>query len=376
MADGLPEGWERELEHKEEEWRLGLARCAAAHGTARGARRARGRRALARRAAADDGLRVRRAQARARAFAAARGGGGAVGRHLAAARAGRRVAAARRPGRGAACTSATTSSAACTGRGRSRARKPRRSAVEIQEYDEDRVLLDSAVKGSDGFFTTFFVSTWSRYVARWAARAGLTPNQVTFIALCIGLAAASRVRHRASAPDTSRAPCSCISRSSPTASTASSRATRAGSRSSAPGSTRSSTGRRSTSAFAGLAIGAAQPGGLGAGRRDADPPDPAPLVRLLLRRDRPPEHRGHAAAADRPGPDEAAARTRMKARETLEAKLGALRAAARGPRPAMRRSSPRRTATTSATSRRPAPHARSPVASSASGARSTGASRA
>ena len=65
------------------------------------------------------------------------------------------------------------------------------SAVEIQDYDEDKVLLDSAVKGSDGFFTTFFVSTWSRYVARWAARVGLTPNQVTFIALCIGLLGAT-----------------------------------------------------------------------------------------------------------------------------------------------------------------------------------------
>ena len=30
---------------------------------------------------------------------------------------------------------------------------------EIAEIDEDRVLLDSAVKGADGFFTTFFVST-------------------------------------------------------------------------------------------------------------------------------------------------------------------------------------------------------------------------
>src|SRR5690606_35861213 len=29
---------------------------------------------------------------------------------------------------------------------------------EIRLYDEDRVLLDSAVKGTDGFFTTFFVS--------------------------------------------------------------------------------------------------------------------------------------------------------------------------------------------------------------------------
>jgi phosphatidylglycerophosphate synthase len=66
-----------------------------------------------------------------------------------------------------------------------------KAALDIQNYDEDRVLLDSAVKASDGFFTTFFVSTWSRYVARAAARAGLSPNQVTVIALCIGLLAAT-----------------------------------------------------------------------------------------------------------------------------------------------------------------------------------------
>ena len=32
-----------------------------------------------------------------------------------------------------------------------------RAAAEILEHDEERELLDSAVKGSDGFFTTFFV---------------------------------------------------------------------------------------------------------------------------------------------------------------------------------------------------------------------------
>ena len=63
------------------------------------------------------------------------------------------------------------------------------AAVKIQDHDEERVRLKSAVKGADGFFTTFFVSTWSRYVARWAARAGLTPNQVTVLALCVGIAA-------------------------------------------------------------------------------------------------------------------------------------------------------------------------------------------
>ncbi|MEA2387164.1 MAG: hypothetical protein QOJ22_1338 [Thermoleophilaceae bacterium] len=65
------------------------------------------------------------------------------------------------------------------------------AALGIEEIDEERVLLNSAVKRTDGFFTTFFVSTWSRYIARAAARAGLTPNQVTVIALCIGLLAAA-----------------------------------------------------------------------------------------------------------------------------------------------------------------------------------------
>ena len=63
--------------------------------------------------------------------------------------------------------------------------------VEIHDYDEDKVLLDSAVKASDGFFTTFFVSTYSRYIARWAAHRGFTPNQVTTVSLFIGIVAAA-----------------------------------------------------------------------------------------------------------------------------------------------------------------------------------------
>jgi hypothetical protein len=66
-----------------------------------------------------------------------------------------------------------------------------RAAVEIVEHDEDRELLNSAVKGSDGFFTTFFVSPYSKYIARWAARRGLTPNQVTLISVAVGVLAAA-----------------------------------------------------------------------------------------------------------------------------------------------------------------------------------------
>jgi hypothetical protein len=66
-----------------------------------------------------------------------------------------------------------------------------RAAADILEHDEDRELLNSAVKGSDGFFTTFFVSTYSRYIARWAARRGLTPNQVTLFSIGLGVVAAA-----------------------------------------------------------------------------------------------------------------------------------------------------------------------------------------
>jgi phosphatidylglycerophosphate synthase len=59
----------------------------------------------------------------------------------------------------------------------------------IVGYDEDRVLLDSAVKARDGFFTTFFVSPYSRYLARWAAHRGYTPNQITTLSVLMGLVA-------------------------------------------------------------------------------------------------------------------------------------------------------------------------------------------
>jgi hypothetical protein len=60
----------------------------------------------------------------------------------------------------------------------------------MADIDEDRARLDHAVKGADGFFTTFFVSTYSRFIARWAARRGLTPNQVTLISIFLGLLSA------------------------------------------------------------------------------------------------------------------------------------------------------------------------------------------
>jgi hypothetical protein len=61
----------------------------------------------------------------------------------------------------------------------------------LQSVDEDRIALDAAVKGSDGFFTTFFVSPYSRYIARFAARRGWTPNAVTILSMVIGAVAAA-----------------------------------------------------------------------------------------------------------------------------------------------------------------------------------------
>lgn len=56
---------------------------------------------------------------------------------------------------------------------------------------EERARIDAAVKANDGFFATFFVSPYSKYVARFAARRGWTPNAVTLGSFAIGLAAAA-----------------------------------------------------------------------------------------------------------------------------------------------------------------------------------------
>ncbi|MET9672185.1 DUF5941 domain-containing protein [Streptomyces sp. NPDC006482] len=68
------------------------------------------------------------------------------------------------------------------------ARHEARAAVEA--VDDEAVRLRSAVKAHDGFFTTFFISPYSRYIARWCARRGLTPNQVTTASLLTALIAA------------------------------------------------------------------------------------------------------------------------------------------------------------------------------------------
>lgn len=64
------------------------------------------------------------------------------------------------------------------------------AAEAVASVDEESVRLRSAVKSRDGFFTTHCVSPYSRYLARWCARRGLTPNQVTTASLVVALIAA------------------------------------------------------------------------------------------------------------------------------------------------------------------------------------------
>ncbi|MER6334150.1 DUF5941 domain-containing protein [Streptomyces sp. NPDC001034] len=68
------------------------------------------------------------------------------------------------------------------------ARNEARQAVAA--VDDEAVRLKSAVKSRDGFFTTHCISPYSRYIARWCARRGLTPNQVTTASLLTALIAA------------------------------------------------------------------------------------------------------------------------------------------------------------------------------------------
>ncbi|WP_371593813.1 DUF5941 domain-containing protein [Streptomyces virginiae] len=71
------------------------------------------------------------------------------------------------------------------------ARAERDAATEaVAAVDDEAVRLRTAVKSRDGFFTTFFISPYSRYIARWCARRGLTPNQVTTASLITALIAA------------------------------------------------------------------------------------------------------------------------------------------------------------------------------------------
>ncbi|MGW2339015.1 DUF5941 domain-containing protein [Streptomyces sp. NPDC001661] len=61
----------------------------------------------------------------------------------------------------------------------------------LASVDDEAIRLRTAVKARDGFFTTYCISPYSRYIARWCARRGLTPNQVTSASLLVALIAAA-----------------------------------------------------------------------------------------------------------------------------------------------------------------------------------------
>jgi phosphatidylglycerophosphate synthase len=59
----------------------------------------------------------------------------------------------------------------------------------LLELDEEQVRLRVAVKRRDDLFATYFVSSYSPYLVRWAARRGLTPTVVTWLSVLTALLA-------------------------------------------------------------------------------------------------------------------------------------------------------------------------------------------
>ena len=62
--------------------------------------------------------------------------------------------------------------------------------AQIAAVDDEAIRLNRAVKGDDGLFSTYAVSTWTRYLARWCAGRGWSPNLVTTLSLLVALAGA------------------------------------------------------------------------------------------------------------------------------------------------------------------------------------------
>jgi phosphatidylglycerophosphate synthase len=54
-----------------------------------------------------------------------------------------------------------------------------------------KARLDAIVKQDDSPFTTYLVSPYSKYLARFAAGRGWSPNAITVVALAVGVAAAA-----------------------------------------------------------------------------------------------------------------------------------------------------------------------------------------
>ncbi|MFL6240015.1 MAG: CDP-alcohol phosphatidyltransferase family protein [Actinomycetes bacterium] len=63
--------------------------------------------------------------------------------------------------------------------------------AEFAAADEETLAMHSAVKAEDEAFTTFLVSPYSRYIARWCAHRGIRPNAVTLASIGLGFVAAA-----------------------------------------------------------------------------------------------------------------------------------------------------------------------------------------
>jgi phosphatidylglycerophosphate synthase len=73
---------------------------------------------------------------------------------------------------------------------RRNSRTAERAEPEPGRRDEERARLRTALKPDDSPFTTFLVSPYSKYVARFGAGRGWSPDAVTLVSLVLGLAAA------------------------------------------------------------------------------------------------------------------------------------------------------------------------------------------
>ena len=175
------------------------------------------------------------------------------------------------------------------------------AAVRLR-IDEDRVLLDSAVKARRRLLHDVLRQPYSRYIARWAARRGCTPNQVTTVSLALGVLAAAAFATGERWGLVAGAVLLQVAFTTDCVDGQLARYTRQFSK---LGAWLDSIFDRTKEyvVFAGLAIGASATGDrVGAGRRGADAADVAPHDRLLVRRPRSDQVIGarRAAAAGAP----------------------------------------------------------------------------
>ncbi len=67
----------------------------------------------------------------------------------------------------------------------------RKDAYELVAHtDGEAIRLRRAVKSDDGLFATVFVSSYSRYLARWCAKRGVSPYLVTLLSLVLAVVGA------------------------------------------------------------------------------------------------------------------------------------------------------------------------------------------